>query len=492
MKKQTCLKISAEHELTNSSSINVIMGKNGCGKSILLRIFDSKPELDTTYISPERGGNIEYNSELENKVAHPLYDESSERRKNQSVAFRSASTIKLYNFLHSFLKRTGVQYIGSYPEIDRFLQKINLLLDNIYIEFNPEIEPKDGSTEFFSFNPQITIKSKKTKDPIQPNEISSGESEIISLATEVLYFSKSHQQESYLLMDEPDVHLHPDLQQRFMQFLVDIVEENSSIKIFIATHSTPILSSLTDFKDARVAFMKKGDTKLDFMPIDNTLSSVLPIFGAHPLSSVFNQSPILLVEGDDEIIIWQQVIRSSKGKIKIYPCSVDGVNKLHKHEKQTNIIISSVYDNPIAFSLRDGDKDPGVKLDNVGLVKRFRLNCYSSENLLLTDDVLEKCNLTWDDVKEKIKEWERNNAKHSRYNCIKEFIDGGFQRREAKIKKIINILASMRASKAWQILLGRAIADLSEDSPVGEGSLRSFLGEEFVQEIIFRKNTKTN
>ena len=51
--------------LTGLSKINVILGKNGCGKSFLLkhletRIFGREGFGRIRYISPERGGLVQY------------------------------------------------------------------------------------------------------------------------------------------------------------------------------------------------------------------------------------------------------------------------------------------------------------------------------------------------------------------------------------------------------------------------------------------------
>ena len=49
--------------------------------------------------------------------------------------------------------------------------------------------------------------------------------------------------EGTLLVDEPDSHLHPDLQQRYAKFLVELNKEYCC-SIIVATHGTTLLSSL--------------------------------------------------------------------------------------------------------------------------------------------------------------------------------------------------------------------------------------------------------
>jgi predicted ATP-dependent endonuclease of OLD family len=68
------------------------------------------------------------------------------------------------------------------------------------------------------------IFSKATENEIQPAEISSGEAELISLGIEASAFAQELDVEkaNYLFLDEPDVHLHPDLQDRLVKFLTDL------------------------------------------------------------------------------------------------------------------------------------------------------------------------------------------------------------------------------------------------------------------------------
>src|SRR5690606_25385247 len=112
-----------------------------------------------------------------------------------------------------------------------------------------------------------------------------------------------------------------------------------------------------------------------------------PVFGAHPLSNAFNQAPVLLVEGDDDERIWQQAVRSANGRLKVYPCTVDGVGQLTSFERDVVRILDAVYDDAIGYSLRDRDSDP-LEITDLGPLKRMRLNCRAAENLLLTDEVI--------------------------------------------------------------------------------------------------------
>src|ERR1700687_427411 len=80
--------------LKNVAKTNVILGKNGCGKSFLLKQLEQGLKGDRgkiRYVSPERGGILQYESNVDQQMSQndSYIDES--RRQNQSSNFRSQS-----------------------------------------------------------------------------------------------------------------------------------------------------------------------------------------------------------------------------------------------------------------------------------------------------------------------------------------------------------------------------------------------------------------
>jgi hypothetical protein len=67
---------------------------------------------------------------------------------------------------------------------------------------------------------------------------------------------------STLLIDEPELNLHPEWQERFISWMLN---SNSSKQYFISTHSPEILDSLTD------SFIK-GDTKVFIFSLDGSIT----------------------------------------------------------------------------------------------------------------------------------------------------------------------------------------------------------------------------
>lgn len=332
-----------EYNLTNLSKINIVLGKNGCGKSTLLKNIDRKMTAknagEINYVTPERGGFLLYDPNLELNAANiPTYTKDSKRnnqwadfKKYSVTQYRKLEMLALCEIESNFALRQDLNY-----NFDSVIDKINFLLTNVRIERTPR-----GDFEIFTKDDGVKIESHK---------ISSGESELISLAIECLVFEKACDatKENFLILDEPDVHLHPDLQSSFISFLIDLLQTNK-FSIIIATHSTAILGALFNYPEARFCILTNKSSTASFKPINEMWQNILPIFGAHPLSNLFNQSPIILLEGEDDVRVFQQAIRSSNGLLKLYPCSVDGIGNLSNYENSVIEILSGVYDNTWAF-----------------------------------------------------------------------------------------------------------------------------------------------
>lgn len=465
------------YTLKNLNKINIVLGKNGCGKSRLLRLVEqgltgqSGNYGKTKYITPERGGTLIYEAGVEQQLTNDINYLSSHRRKNQTVNFKQ-QTVAQYRNLETLVLRE-IDTDRSKPSFNVYINKINSLLDNIEI--------KQESATF-------KIYQKGKSNPLNADDISSGESELISLGIECLIFSKEcvAKKENFLFLDEPDVHLHPDLQFRLMHFLKDLVSENN-FKVLIATHSTAILGALESFSDTCLTFMAFDQKELDFKTISAVYRKVLPVFGAHPLSNVFNEAPVLLVEGEDDERIWQQVVRSSSGKIKIYPCAVDSVSNLNDFEQETQKIIKTVYDNAKGYSLRDED-DSTEEINDLPPIVRMKLLCRNAENLLLTDDVLKTLSITWDELKKRIETWLSTNSTHAHFSTMNGFKNGGYDRKNYDMKEVRNDLMGIIGSdKPWEVIVGRTIASLNWTDTTNfeeEGKILSYLGKKIAENLI--------
>lgn len=476
------------YTIKNLGKINVLLGKNGSGKSTLLRGVEAGCSGNVVdfgkakYITPERGGVLVYEAGVEQNLLVNTGWLRDQRNSNQAAQFRQQSMAQFRRLRELVLeeieqdstKRQNFEY--KFDKI--YVGKINSLLDQVEIKR----VKKQGT---------FRIYRKGTEDEIVHNAISSGESELISLGIECLIFSKECEQgkENLLCLDEPDVHLHPDLQVRLLNFLREIVEEYG-FRVLIATHSTAILGALASYEHTQIAFMKAGQIEIQFRPISGIYSKILPVFGAHPLSNLFNEAPPLIVEGEDDERIWQQAVRTSKGRIRIYPCVCEGVGDMSDFERETQSIITSVYDNAKAYSLRDRDDNPVQEIEDLPPLIRFKLSCREAENLLLTNEVLASLGLSWDELLQGIELWiqKNSNPPHTHFEVIRGFKDNGYPRKTFNLKEVPNTMMGIIGSKKpWEVAVGQVIGSLSWNQKTDfdiEGSILEFLGKKLVLHII--------
>src|ERR1700730_13539141 len=309
--------------LTDMTTLNIVVGRNGSGKSRFFRLLSNlrnQAGYLVRYISPERAGSFLPDANIENATRSNKGWVEDQRIQNQAGNFKPASAIRLRELAMRFAVRVETDR-ALRSDLDRTfvteqLSKINRMLSDVVVE-------REGAQDFVF----------KTVDgvTVTPAELSSGESEILSLATEVLHFFESCESDkiNVLLLDEPDVHLHPDLQARFARFLsheldtlVPGVRERTAV--CVATHSTPLICELALHSGCSIGTKDFTSNSVAQRPAVDQLRKLAPFFG-HPLSKCISDDVPVILEGDDDDRIWQQAARTAQGRLKIFPCLSTGV-----------------------------------------------------------------------------------------------------------------------------------------------------------------------
>lgn len=475
--------------LSNLSSINIIMGRNGAGKSRFLRdieetISPEKQNFYVRYVSPERAGSFKRDGNVLTNMSNDPDWLRYTRAVNQASNFKAASAMLFREAETLYLRR-----LANTPEIradltrnfqtDR-LSKINQLLTNISLEM--------GNTDY-------EFRSLADGQIIDPEHISSGESEAVALAAEIIYFFDTIDPEKFnvLLLDEPDVHLHPDLQARLGKLVISMLDEfrthANSIAICLSTHSSPLVCSLAASPYVSIGTKSFAVNEISLKPASDELRKIAPFFG-HPLSLSLSEDAALILEGEDDERVWQQAARTSQGRIKIFPVLAGSVDQQSQLEDFCVDLLSTLYDNPIAFSLRDGDGVINESLEHRPPLKRYRLQCYAIENILLTDSCLTVMNVTWVEFVATAKKWLVDNQTHSDVALISELINSSDRFRHKKIKKIRQLVcAIVECKKPWEVVVGQAIGALTKEDLEKPNMLIDFLGERMLSDVIFRNAT---
>ncbi len=235
-------KIFNEFNLKFDENITIVAGINGSGKTTLLEYIYNF----TDFILDKDDDRSLIDFEMDNKHKILAYNSSfeeigKERTKEISLEakyfnkhikyFPTGTDIKdLKVLILDYVKRTMHNEDLKPSEV---FDKIRENIDTIFTELNMLIK-FDKVDE----NDEVYFKSKNNESFVIDN-LSTGEK---TLLAKVLYLYLKEIKDSVILIDEPELSLHPAWQNRVLKLYENFAKENNC-QIIIATHSPHIIGS---------------------------------------------------------------------------------------------------------------------------------------------------------------------------------------------------------------------------------------------------------
>lgn len=154
-----------------------------------------------------------------------------------------------------------------------------------------------------------------------------GYNNILFMATELILLEQEEGQFPLLLIEEPEAHLHPQLQMKFLKFIREEYSggENPKLQTILSTHSPNLaskasLDSLIVMKDGVAYPMRKGETMLDdddYVFLEKFLDVTK--------SNLFFAKAVLIVEGDAENILLPTIAELLGRPLENYGVSIVNV-----------------------------------------------------------------------------------------------------------------------------------------------------------------------
>ena len=347
-------------------------------------------------------------------------------------------------------------------DLDVMQNLMNGLLEEFEFEILPEAKP-------------YRLLRKSTQQAVDTSgALSSGEAELFSLAVDLLtmcaLWELDETQERILLVDEPDTHLHPDLQQHLARFLLKLIDQYKT-QMIVSTHSTTLLAALGHYGLDRtsVVYLDNSAVQQSAMQFNVHLQEMATLLGGHALMGPLFGTPLLLVEGDDEYRVWSHVPRLHKVQLVALPCG--GASEVKKYHKTLETIFGSLLSNgvgPVGYALLDGDQVlPNGTQQFIAFIK---LACRETENLYLTDEVLADMGISWEAAKAKI--IERAPAYGQKRGALESCLS--WDRQASDIKNVIEQVAEIVDPKRvhWTLRVAKTIG---KNRP--QGQLAEFLGD---------------
>ncbi len=454
--------------LEGMTDFTILFGKNGSGKSVLLRAWRDKYPDNVHYVAPERTGEMDFNANFVQQESN-----SQERRNASSGNFILDYRKRIVGRIQSFfLARGNFRGEGTPPGNPEELEKF---IGSLVTDFSLQL--------IGGFPPYEIFRNESTEKINGVSQLSSGEIQLITIGLDILtiggMWEIQNQQNRIILIDEPDAHIHPDLQIRFSDFLFK-VSKRFNIQVVIATHSTSLLAAMGQFggEKTSVIYLTRNNDKYKAQPFTAVHKELAACLGGHILMGPLFGALILLVEGDDDFRIWGQVPRHHVINLAVIPSNGDEIKRYQKILEKIFTSLRDPNDFPCGYALRDGDKEiPEPSQTNPQkFIKYIKLNCHEAENLYLSDQVLEDLGLTWEQAMDKILQSSSQfGDKKTALNSVQSW-----DRKQQDLKNLIYELEQILEPKGvpWTVRVGKKIG-----STRPEGQLHDFLGEEVVSAL---------
>ena len=227
-------KISFCDKDDNPLPIIILAGINGSGKTAILEaIYYGIKKVKWLDLKILRNGmeecfSSESSSILKGSKSFLLY----EKIKDKILLFSYCVDLKnIKKFLPEYIQKLVFEHDVKASEVyKKVRENINQIFKdlNLYIEF----DSRDAKGNIY-------FKNKLSNEKFLIDDLSSGEKTLIS---ELLFLYLSDIKDQIILIDEPEISLHPTWQSKVLK-LYESFANNNNCQIIIATHSPQIIGS---------------------------------------------------------------------------------------------------------------------------------------------------------------------------------------------------------------------------------------------------------
>jgi len=239
--------------------IVILAGVNGSGKTTLLEMIVDYQDFTKGHIFANSNIKYEYDTE-EERLEKKKYFFLPEK----VVYFPSGvdDTKKVvYEFVQTFyffLKEKDYRSSEITEHLDNYMKNI---FDNLDIGFKYSHLDKYDNVWFSNGKNEGYYYTEKKNNDIEDrniftiDELSTGEKTLLS---KVLYLYFKDYKDKVILIDEPELSLHPSWQNKVLKIYENFAKKNNC-QIIIATHSPHIIGSA---KPEYIRLLKKEDNKV--------------------------------------------------------------------------------------------------------------------------------------------------------------------------------------------------------------------------------------
>jgi len=156
---------------------------------------------------------------------------------------------------------------------------------------------------------QIGIAKIQEEEYFAVSQASSGERQLLNF---LFGLSSKSIENSLIIIDEPELNLHPRWQKLLLRFFLNVQSEKNS-QFVISTHSASFLDERT-LPHVRRIFRKDQSSTLSSTNLNSTadpaLADAVKLLNAQQNERLFFTQKAVLVEGPSDFVIWQKLINT--------------------------------------------------------------------------------------------------------------------------------------------------------------------------------------
>jgi len=214
------------------------------------------PDLRISVFNPFKGKRFD-----ENDI---LFLDKNRIFQTRSGTYNSTRFDRLMeDFDHQYSKKPPIDNLNK--DLDDKIKKgkiENEFLEKAIKKFK-EISGNDVRLDFLNncepFKNAFFAINKDNNQQILLGDLGSGYEMIFAILYS-FYLAQQSGKELIILLDEPELHLHPLLQEKFINFILDF---SKNVQVVIATHSPLLVKQISYNKLAKVNIIRKGEKVKD-------------------------------------------------------------------------------------------------------------------------------------------------------------------------------------------------------------------------------------
>lgn len=416
--------IEAIHMLNSNSDIVPITSRNiKTDGKVKIEIEDTNGNTLSLQSTENKGAFIE--KKYNNKVVQHI---------DNMNTFILSSKRSFSSTFHNNNYQTRENYKGNISETDyRSENNINNNFGGRLLTIYKNRKKFDDCLEkVLSPLPEWTIESSNDNnlylefsfDEIKHSSKGAGDGYInIFNIVDALYDSTEN---NVILIDEPEISLHPDLQRKLFSLLVEYSKDK---QIIVSTHSPYFVNWKLFSEYAKIIRLKKENNSIKVFELsDDTRDGIKKIlkdtFQPHILSLDANEifflnDNVILTEGQEDVLCYKEIFKKYdyKSKASFFGWGAGGAPKI---EFILNILVDLGYEK--VFTILDNDQR-----DKIGKLKELypQYEFYA----IITDDIRDKTrDNNIDNIIEKIEKLQTENKGE-----IIDFINSKFKNKKGLV-----------------------------------------------------------